>query len=706
MTLSSIISTSLTGLFTSQEALRITGANITNVNSPDYARQVVRTSPNVQSGRSVGVEISDIERVVNRFLESAVLNARAEAGRYETMGVLHDRLQAALGAPDSETSLSARMDRVFGALATLSLNPSDAVTRQHFLSVIQGYTEEVSRIGAALQSLRGDASLEIETRIDPVNEALAQIFSLNERIAQQQALGGESGGLENQRQSALSVLSENLDIRTIENSDGSIDVVTGTGTQLVTRSGYSTLSYISPGGVGAATTFPTITLQRVDPKTHEPAGPEQAIDGHIRSGALRGLIDLRDTQLVDLSVALGELAARVTDEMNAVHNLGTAVPPPPGLTGKTVPLAGTDPHNFTGSVTFAVVDANNHVFAKTSYDFDANPGASINDVVTALNAGLGASGTVSFINGVLSFEAANAAHGVIIAEDPANMSDRGGRSVSHFFGMNDLLTARSSGIHETGVKATDTHGFGPGEQIEFAVSDAFGRERFRTTISTTGTTSYTDILTALNDPAELGGFFTFTLDSRGALITTPRPGHESSRLSVPLDTTDASGTGISLSAMFGLGSHHRAEAAIDFRLTEQVPENAGLLATARFEVGTAIGDTALSAGDQRGVLDLQRLQDKVITTANAGELAAQKRTLSGFNGAVLGNFAVMADRVAVANENSQALMAEITQRRQSVSGVNVDEELANLIIYQNAYNAAARILSSVQDLYDNLLNVV
>ena len=706
MTLSSIISTSLTGLFTSQEALRVTGANIANVNSPDYARQVVRTAPDIQSGRSVGVKISEIERVVNRFLESAVLNARAESGRYEVMGVLHDRLQAALGAPDSETSLSARMDRVFGALATLSLNPSDAVTRQHFLSVIQGYTEELSRIGTTLQSLRGDASLEIEARIDPVNEALAQVFSLNQRIAQQQAMGGESGGLENQRQSALSIVSENLDIRTIENSDGSIDVVTGTGTQLVTRSGYSKLSYTSPGGVGAETIFPTIGFQRFDPKTNEPSGPVLALEGHIKSGALRGLMDLRDNQLVDLSIALGELAARVTDEMNAVHNLSTAVPPPSSLKGKAVPLTGTDPHNFTGSVTFAVVDTNSRVVAKTSYDFDANPGASIDDAIAALNAGLGGSGTVSFINGVMSFDAANSAHGVVIAEDPANTSDRGGRSVSHFFGMNDLLTARSPGIYETGLKPTDAHGFGPGEQMEFSVTDGFGRERFRTTIDTTGTTSYADILSDLNNPAGLGAFFTFALDSLGAMTVTPKPGSGSSRLNVLSDTTNSSGTGIGMSAMFGLGDRYRAEAAIDFRLTEQVPQNAGLLATARFELGAAVGDVALAVGDQRGALELQRLQDRVISTANAGELAAQKRTLSGFNGAVLGNFAVMADRVSVADGNSRALMAEVDQRRQSVSGVNVDEELANLIIYQNSYNAAARILSSVQDLYDNLLNAV
>lgn len=134
--------------------------------------------------------------------------------------------------------------------------------------------------------------------------------------------------------------------------------------------------------------------------------------------------------------------------------------------------------------------------------------------------------------------------------------------------------------------------------------------------------------------------------------------------------------------------------------------NAGNLATARFDLSAAVGAVALAVGDQSGVLDFQKLETSIISTDKAGEISAQKRTLTSFNGAVLGTFGLMADRAATAAEDTANLETELDQRRQAVSGVNIDEELSNLIIYQNSYNAAARILSSVQELYDSLLNAV
>ncbi len=706
MALSSIIHTSVTGLLTNQEALRVTSNNITNVNTPGYARQVVSTEANVNGSLSAGVSIAAIERVVDKFLDAASLQATSDASQFSAMRDLHERLQATLGRPDSGTSPSARMNNVFSALGDLAFNPADAVTRQQFLSVLQGYTEEVARIADELQSLRGDTSRRIESEVGSVNESLRQIFELNRKILDQRGRGGDTSGLENQRQAALATLSKSIDLRILENGDGSVSVNTITGAQLVTPAFYAALRYEGPGVVSAETEFPPITVQRVDPSTGQPAGTQRPLDGDIRSGALRGLIDMRDRQLVDLSVALGELSARVADEFNAVHNLNTAVPPPNQLVGKTTAFTGTDPHHFTGAVTFAVVDANEQIVARTTYDFDANPGATLNDMITAVNAGLGGAATLSLSGGVMSLVAANSANGVVVAEDPNNMSQRAGRSFSQFFGMNDLLTARSPGLFETGIAATDAHNIQPGGVMDFKVKDGFGREIVTFSLDTDTTTTYADVINALNAPSALGTYFTFALDAKGVLTATPTGALSGVELDVVNDTTQIADTGVSLGVLFGLGDEHRANAAVDFRLVEGVPDNAGLLATARLDLAAGVGQVALAVGDQTGALALQQLENKVVTTAAAGELAGQSRTLSSFNAAVLGNFAVLSDRVITQAEDSEALRVEVDFQRQSVSGVNLDEELANLVVFQNSYNAAARILSTVQDLFDALLVAV
>ncbi|RMD88714.1 MAG: flagellar hook-associated protein FlgK [Alphaproteobacteria bacterium] len=706
MALNSIIHTSVTGLLTNQEALRVTSNNITNVNTPDYARQVVSTEANVNGGLSSGVSIAAIERVVDKFLDAATLRATSDASQFSAMRDIHERLQSALGRPDSETSLSARMNKVFTALGGLAFNPSDSVTRQQFLSDLQAYTEEAARIANELQSLRADTSRQIESQVGSVNEALRQIFELNVKILDQRGRGGDVAGLENQRQAALTTLSKSVDIRILENGDGSISVNTLTGAQLVTPAFYTALRYEGPGVVSAETKFPPITVQRVDPSTGQPAGTPRVLDGDIRSGALRGLLDMRDRQLVDLSVALGELSARVADEFNAVHNLNTAVPPPNQLVGKTTAYTGTDLHHFTGSVTFAVVDTAEQVVAKTTYDFDANPGATLADMISAVNAGLGGAATLSLSGGVMSLVAANANDGVVIAEDPNNTSQRAGRSFAHFFGMNDLLTARSPGLFETGVAATDAHNIQPGGQMDFKVRDAFGRTIVTFSLDTDTTTTYADVINALNAPTALGTYFTFALDAKGVLSATPTGALNGVALDVVNDTTQIADTGVSLSVLFGLGDQHRANAAVDMRPAEGVPDNAGLLATARLDLTAGVGQVALAPGDQTGALALQQLENKVISTAAAGELAAQSRTLSSFNAAVLGNFAVSSDRVITQAEDSESLRLEVDLQRQSVSGVNLDEELANLVVFQNSYNAAARMLSTVQELFDALLTAV
>jgi len=705
MALSGIINSSLSGLLTNQEALRVTSNNVTNVNTPGFARLEADTQTRVAGSDTSGVEIAGVRRVVDEFLNAAVLENNGDSARFEAMRGLHDSFQANLGRPESDSSLSARMNEVFSALGDLALDPSDAVSRQEVLSKLQSYTQEVSRLADELQSLRGSASQRMEEAVGEANSSIRRVFELNQQIMHQKAQGGETAGLENQRQAALEDLSAIIDIRTSQNDNGTVDVLTGTGARLVSQTRLSELDYSSPGTVGAETEFPPVELHHINPATGEREGPARAIDGDIRSGRLRGLMDMRDGQLVDMSLALGELAARVADEVNRVHNLNTPVPPPNTLEGETVPLDGTAQHNFTGETTFAVINENNEVVNRFTYDFDANAGASLDDVAANVSANLGG-GTLSFTNGQMAFSADNANHGVVIAEGEANPSDRAGQSFSHFFGMNDLLTARSPGLFETGVTGGEDHNIAAGGTVEFTVSDRHGRELKRVTLDTDTTTTFDDIVTALSDQNALGDRFNVSLTAKGELDISPKSGQGDLDLRVTSDTTDVAGTGISLSQMFGIGDRFRADAARDFRIVEDVPENAGLLSTARFDPATAVGETALSKGDQDGALALQALESKIIETDDAGELAGQQRALGAFNAAVLGNFGSIADRVAGAEESSQTLQGELEQRQQSVSGVNIDEEMANLVTFQNSYNAAARVLSSVQELFDELLATV
>ena len=704
MSLSAILNTSLTGLFTSQSALRATGANIANVNTPGHSRLVVQQEALVLSGETVGVGIQDIERIVDVFLENALRTATSSAQEYTVQREFHDRYQGLIGRPDSDSTLSARVDRIFQSFAPLALNPADAVSRQATLGELQGFADEVSRLGLAVQDLRNDASRQIEEQIAVVNEQLRRIHELNPLIVREKLSGTETGGLESQRAQALQALSEIIDIRVNENADGSVAVSTSAGATLVDRF-VRELDYRAPGTVTSATRFPQIEIYTLDPLSEQRLLPARTLDPDIRSGRLKGLLDLRDREMVDLSLTLGELSARVVDQLNAIHNANTAVPPPNQLVGKPTAIDGGNAPNFTGRVVFAVVDENNQMVATQEVDFDALPPADFATLTGTVTAGLGGAGTLNLTDGVMRFTATNPNHGVVIVQDPARPSDRAGKGFSHYFGMNDLMTTQVEGIYDTGVAGTDPHNLATGGQTTFEVVDANGAVLGSYTMTAPGTT-YNDILADLNGGAALGGFFDFTLDANGALVATPEPGFDDISLAVVNDSTNHADSGLTFSALFGIGDRYVADAARDVAVVDAVASDVSRLAMARFDLSAAVGEVAVSAGDQSGALAFQMLETTVVSFDDAGELTGRTTTLSTYAGEVLASAGLMAERATNSEADNGALQLEVSQRLADVTGVNLDEELANLVVYQNSYNAAARIVTSVQELFDTLLAAV
>jgi len=704
MSINGIINTSLSGLFTNQAAIQATSNNIANVNTEGYARVRVETEANILQGQSSGVSISDIKRVVDQFLESALRTSTSNLSEVSVQREFHDRLQGILGDPASDSSLAARMDQIFQAMADLALNPADVLRRQQMLSEIGSFTDQINLYHDQIQSLRGEASTQMAETVTSINTTLQRIFELNPLLVRASALGEESGGLEGQLSLALNELSSLIDVKIERTEAGGVKIATSDGYPLLDTSLFQ-LEYDAPGIVEAGTSFPTIDVYRVNDDLEQISSTVD-LTPHIRSGKLKGLMEMRDNQLVDLSITLGELSARAMDEFNAIQNKFSAVPAPNSMEGKQTFVDGAHQTGFTGQTTFAVVDSNNQLVNSITIDF-SNTAAypDFDAVVTAVNAALGADGTLALTNGVMSFSATNSSNGVVIADVEADPSDRGGRGFSHFFGMNDLLSADRSGIYETGLDGTEAHNLGAGETIEFEVLDSLGRSLANISVGTTGAT-FADMVSELNNVGGLGAYFSFTLESDGQLTYDETSSYDGIRLKVINDTTDIGSTGVNFTSAFGIGDKQRVDAARDVTVREDIQSDPNLLSLAVFDATGSVGDVVLTDGDQRGALAFQALETSLVSFDSAGELKASSVTLSQYVARFLGNAGLQARRVSDQEEDNIALQQEVSARNSAVSGVNMDEELSNLIVYQNAYGAAARVLSSVQDLYDDLLSIV
>lgn len=704
MTLSNILQTAYTGISASQTALRSVSNNISNVNTPGYSREQVMFEAHAYGGNVSGVKIGQIRRVTDQFLEKAVYTAGADIGRHSIMQKFHDRLQAFIGSSDSKTGLSATLGKMFTSFSTLAANASDAVRRQGAVDSLDRFANEVEALASQIQTLRADASNQIMETVGTVNDLLARIHELNPRIVALKVTNSNASALEEQRAQALEELSQLLDIRTVDAGNGAIHVVTSSGTTLLDHSLYQ-LDYPSPGTVMPETNFSQIRLMAVHAGSGVQTATGKVMDGDLTGGKLKGLMDMRDKELPAVATSLGELARAFAEELNAVHNAHSAVPAPASLSGKQTGMLGTDRHGFTGASTFAVVDQAGRVVASTVVDFDAMVGGTVNDVIAAINAGLGGAGSASFVNGRLQISATDAGNGVVVADDPASLSDRAGKGFSHFFGLNDLISSRYNTSFATGVAGADSHGFVAGGSVQMDIRDSSNRIIASYTLPITGGGSFDDILANLNDPGALGNYMTFSLDAQGQLVATPKPGYSSAQIHVVSDTTSRGDTGVNFNSFFGLDRSSQAKIASGLSVRPDIASNPFNMALAKYDVAAAVGDLAVGIGDQHGANALFDIGSGKFAFGRAGDIASVSASLSEYLGLVLGDAAMKARRTDAGVADAAALLTTVVQRRDDHSGVNLDEELSNMIVFQNSYNAAARLMTTAKEMYDTLLSV-
>ncbi len=696
MSLNGVLSTGTSGLIAAQVGLSTVSDNIANVNTEGYARKEAAQDVRIVGGQGVGVQVSEVRRIADSFLSQEFRIAAAESGRFETMDELQQQLTALLGDPTQDRTLVSRLDDIFNAAAALANNPETTAARNTMLDALQRLDEDLNLVSDGVRDLQRQADQRIGDTVQTINDLIEQIDSLNREISRLPDTA-DSNALEDQRARKLDELGALMDIRTFELGNGILAVSTNAGLPLVDHAARR-LVHVPNDAAIAGQTFPQLTIERIDPATGQASAVNGTIDSSIRSGELRGLLDIRDTNLNDLAVELGAMAGQVADELNRVHNDFTAVPPPATLTGRNTGAVATDPHGFTGIATFHTFDASNAVTASATIDFGAI-GGTVQDVITAVNAGLGGQGTLSLTNGVMSFAAAGAASGVAIQQDATTPSDNGGRGFSHRFGLNDLVSTGTGPTFDTGLTAATNHGM-TGEMTLSLIGPA-NQRAITTTVDFAaigGTVG--DMVNQLN--TNFSGLVTFALDGAGKLTATPASAASAFRVEVLADNSARGTTGVSASDLFGLGSAAVASVASGFGVSSAVAGNPEGIALASVN---AAGTPAVGIGDNAGAIALQDLGSTESRFDGAGRLPAMTATLSEIGSELLGRVGQAARDISIRAEDRLALRDELSERVSEVSGVNLDEEMTRLITFQTAFNASARVISATQEMFDALLRI-
>ena len=298
----------LSALQAQQRSMEVTSHNIANVATPGYSRQRSELSAPVpedgnpgQRGR--GVDVVAIRRLTDGLLTEQIRKSSTEEGRLGLTNQTLDALQAVFNEP-GESSLSGAVNSVFSVFQQLSNNPESPGIRAAAVEEIKTLTEIVNGMGQRLEDLRNDLGSQLALEANTISGLSRQIASLNGEIRRQVATGSQPNDLLDRREGLLTELSGHIDLRVRIDPISQAALVESSG-RLIVDGEKSVGMRVGSSQDRLALVF-NDTLESVN----------------ATSGKAGALLTLHATTIPAVIERLDVLARTFAYEMNAVHAVG------------------------------------------------------------------------------------------------------------------------------------------------------------------------------------------------------------------------------------------------------------------------------------------------------------------------------------------------------------------------------------------------
>ncbi len=671
-----LLSVGLSGLRAAQTALTVTGHNITNVNTPGYSRQESVQQTNIAQFTGAGyigsgAQVVDVRRLASDFLTNQVRTATSSNSELQSFKSQIEQLDSLLS--NSTTGISPALQKFFASLQTASQNPSSVAAREAVLSQAGGLSDSFNTLYDQLDKQNSLINQQMSALTTQVNSMAASVASYNDAIARARGAGAEPNDLLDAREETIRQISEIIGVQSVEQTDGSVSLFVGTGQPLVVGNTASTLT-AKPG-------IDDPMKYQIDLSIN---GVSQTISSQISGGEMGGLLAYRDTTLDKSYNSLGQMAIVLTDTINDQLGQGFDLNGRPGsqlFTDINEPTAASlrvlAQATNTGTATGSLNITNANLLTTSDYrlDYDGtnftarrlSDGATMNVTVT---------GTGPF---------------TISMADP-------GTTPPTSQGFDVTINGTPNAGDRFTLQPTRRGAFDFGTELQSPDQLAFaGSARAQATTNNRGTgvisqPNLTAGPTPIN-PTDLQTLFgtglPLTFDSAtNTLNGTLPPGATLSYVS-PSTTALTPGQNNTLRLAY----------------TDPVSNNSY---TYEFTVtGTPqTGDTftlsqnTAGSSDNRNALKLIDLQtQKTVGTSGAGAGATYNDAYSG----LVERVGSLTAQVRVNSDAAETVLTQAQNNRDSLSGVSLDEEAANLVQFQQYYNASAQVIKVAQSLFDTLI---
>lgn len=313
----SLLNIGASGLRVAELALRVTGHNVANANTPGYSRQQALQTSNLPLYAGVGylgqgANVTTVRRIYDSFLTVQVAAGQSQTSGLDRQLQLLTSLDSVLS--NSSTGLSGSLQEFFGALDGIASQPSQNAPRQTFLASTEVLANRIRSVSQRLDTLGAEVNNEIPAQVAAVNVTSKQIAMLNERIAQTEATsnGQPANDLRDQRDALVRDLNTVVRARVTETGDGQFSVYIGNGQPLVLGQKNYELK-AEPSEFDSA----QFSVSFDTGNGTMPLSLEQ-----IGGGKLAGLLAFRQDTLEPARAELGRIAAVLGTAVNTQHAAG------------------------------------------------------------------------------------------------------------------------------------------------------------------------------------------------------------------------------------------------------------------------------------------------------------------------------------------------------------------------------------------------
>ena len=647
----SLLNVGSRALLANQAALQTAGHNIANVSTPGYSRQsvVLQTVQGQFTGGGYigkGVDVQTIQRNHSELLTRQSTAASAvDAGDTVRMDRLRQLQEVFSGGA---SGIGASINDMMNALSDVVSAPTDLTARSVALTRMDETAARMRDASQRLDEIGYTVAEQLKGSMVAVNSLAKNIAGINEQIARAKGNGQPANDLLDQRDQLIRELNQHIQTSQVAADDGTVSVFVAGSQPLVLGNQAATLSIDDPIDFGAGSGKKVLSFLAPGSSTKV-----ELNENMLGGGQVAGLLRFQNNDLAEGRNLLGRMAIAISESMNTQNRLGLTLNGQPGENlFAPISLGNATPSNFnTSTATMALTVADPTALQASSY-------------------------TVSFTAG-----------------DAGSVTRHSDGKVFNFDGSALPPVTVASVFSAQGLGVTLSGAVNAGDQFVINSLQGAAAELQALQYSPTDLAAANPVNAAMG--ATNGGSLQLASLKATGPITQPATGS-------PVTIAFTAGSPATYSATVP-GPPVATIATGNYVSGEKIAINGWEIA---LQGAPKSGDT-VTVGN---ATDSQYGDWYKRDTGNASALMALRDVPMFDNATLADGFASAMAQVGTRTQSAQfaaelssSIAANLERDRTAVSGVNLDEEAARLIQYQQAYQASAKMIQIAQNIFDTLI---